>query len=64
MNKNWLDDAAEETATANAAEFDKLNTPEARNRLADKIASEHERGVRNGWWDENGEPLESGQEEE
>ena len=53
---NW-DEAFEEVAEATAAEFDKLNTPERIAERQAKAQAEHERGVRNGWWDANGDPL-------
>ena len=34
------------------------NTPEARAKNVAKVKEEHERGVRLGWWDEQGDPLE------
>lgn len=53
---NW-DDAFEETAKANRDAFDKLDTPEARAAREAKKLAEFERGVRNGWWDKDGNPL-------
>ena len=63
MTKNWLDEAAEEVAEQNRKAFDALDTPEARARLAEKAKAEFDRGVRLGWHDENGEPLEVAEEE-
>jgi hypothetical protein len=56
-----LADLFEETAAANAAEWDRLNTPE---KIAERKARqerEFEQGVRLGWWDADGNPLPAAQ---
>jgi hypothetical protein len=61
--KNWLDDAADEIARNTAEASDNLNTIENRAKLAEKSKNEFQRGVRLGWHDENGEPLDGAEEE-
>jgi hypothetical protein len=37
----------------------RTHTPEAIARHAQRLKEEHERGVRLGWWDEEGNPFET-----
>ena len=63
---DW-DAAFEEVAEENRKAYDKADTPEARAARDQKQREEHERGVRLGWWDEDGNPLtaeDDGEEEE
>ena len=55
MSINW-------TKTTRAGrEAYTADTPEARARREQMRREEHERGVRFGWWDEDGNPLPGGE---
>lgn len=55
---NELFDAFEADRLAEIAQDEaRRNTPEALAAAQRKRAEEHERGVRLGWWDEDGTPI-------
>jgi hypothetical protein len=64
MAKVSWDSIFEELAKNNAAEYDRLNTPENRAKREARAKAEHEQGVRLGWWTEEGEPIEQPDENE
>ena len=51
--------AEEEAATAaqRAADLARFDSPEEVAKREARRVEEHERGVRNGWWDKDGNPL-------
>lgn len=59
---SW-DDAFAEIAESNRKSYDASQTPEALARAAQRKAEEHERGVRLGWWREDGTPIEQPDDE-
>jgi hypothetical protein len=60
---DW-DKAFEEVAERNRKAFDKEDTSQAREARLRKQREEHERGVRLGWWDNEGNPLHVEENEE
>ncbi len=61
---NWLDEAAEEAAQATRKAWDETQTPEALARAAERKAREFDLGVREGWWNAEGEALPQPEDEE
>jgi hypothetical protein len=57
MSRKTLADLFEEAATANAAEWDRLNTPEKIAERAARQERERLRRVELGWEDEDGNPI-------
>jgi hypothetical protein len=60
---DW-DAAFDEIAAANRRAYDESDTPAARAERAKKRDEEHARGVRLGWWDEDGNPLAADEDDE
>jgi len=54
---NWLEEWEVEHAKEAKAAWDRANTPEAIAAREAKQVAEFERGVRNGWWDAEGNPI-------
>lgn len=58
MTKPFWEEAFEEIAAQNRKAFDSLDTPTARAAREQKQREEHEKGIRLGWWDKDGNPME------
>ena len=50
---SFWDEAFEDMAKETAKAYDNVNMQ----KVAQKSAAEHERGIRNGWWDSEGNNL-------
>ena len=61
---NWLDYMEEEAAKRRAEAEAQDNDPAYQERMKRKKQEEFERGVRLGWWDENGDPIPQAEEDD
>lgn len=61
---NWLEEYEKELAEKNAAELIKYDSPEEVAKRAARRKEDFDKGVRLGWWDENGDPIESAEDED
>lgn len=61
---NWLEEYEKELAEKNAAEMAKYDSPEEVARREARRKEDFEKGVRLGWWDENGDPIPSDEDED
>lgn len=61
---NWLEEYEKELAEKNAAELAKYDSAEEVAKREVRRKEEFEKGVRLGWWNEDGDPLESDEDAE